>query len=92
MEIEEIAQRFGRTLKSYVGTGMSIGECDNFVRNVLQSQQSRIEELEKDKLFFSEQWEAVSKENTELKKIIKEAINLPKGVEPHSYSDLKNKR
>jgi cell fate (sporulation/competence/biofilm development) regulator YmcA (YheA/YmcA/DUF963 family) len=27
----------------------------------------------------------------ELELIIKEAINLPKGIEPHSYSDYKSK-
>lgn len=36
--------------------------------------------------------EELEKEVKELREIIKEAINLPKGVEPHSYSDLKNKR
>ena len=40
-----------------------------------KEEQQKIEELEK--------------EVETLNKIIKEAINLPKGIEPHSYSDYK---
>lgn len=68
--------------------------------NGLKVQQQKIEQLEKEVDDLKEITEIccepttkellrLKQENTKLEEMIKEAINLPKGIEPHSYSDYK---
>ena len=54
---------------------------------IIKEQQQKIEQLENQLYISDKAHQRVCAENVELEKIIKEAINLPKGVEPHSYSD-----
>lgn len=42
-------------------------------KETIKSQSKEIEELKKDKLFYSEQWEKQSKQNTQLKQKLKES-------------------
>jgi len=70
---------------------------ENKEQNTLLTQQLKEKEkqggrwydkFQTQKLITSELKERVK----ELEKIIKEAINLPKGIEPHSYSDYKTNK
>ena len=63
---------------------------------LLNQQQKEIEQLKELLAKHTIQLSETLEENTKLKEqlkeceeMIKEAINLPKGVEPHSYSDYK---
>lgn len=59
--------------------------------NNIQSKLSELEKKNNELLKSHSDWMSVALERkdeiTKLNEIIKEAINLPKGVEPHSYSD-----
>ena len=66
----------------------------NDLERKLKSNKSKLSELKKknnELLKSHSEWMCIALERkdeiTKLKEIIKEAINLPKGVEPHSYSD-----
>ena len=67
----------------------------NFLEGTRNTQQQKIEQLEKEVESIriitdnSKVNQNLIKEIETLNKIIKEAINLPKGIEPHSYSDYK---
>jgi len=60
-------------------------------RAKIQSQQEEIERLKNVESLLRMANTDFEEENQNLKEIIKEAINLPKGIEPHSYSDYKQK-
>lgn len=52
----------------------------------IESQQKEIEQLREDKLFYSHQWEAVSKENTKLKeeiRMLKQYAEISKNDKNH---------
>jgi len=67
----------------------------NFLEGTRNTQQQKIEQLEKEVESIriitdnSKVNQNLIEEIETLNKIIKEAINLPKGIEPHSYSDYK---
>ena len=95
-DIEEIKEDFNKWFNSEIKGSPNFTILERLCGfSAWMHQQQKIEQLEKEVESIriitdnSKVNQNLIEEIETLNKIIKEAINLPKGVEPHSYSDYK---
>lgn len=95
-DIEEIKEDFNKWFNSEIKGSPNFTILERLCGfSAWMHQQQKIEQLEKEVESIriitdnSKVNQNLIEEIETLNKIIKDAINLPKGIEPHSYSDYK---